>query len=116
MRGMGFRFGVTTRVVDVSDIDGFIFEFNGMKKMMMKNLKGVGIDAIGGDGDELMETMVSKKALGKQAVVEGVSHSKTRNECIMLYKYLVYTRSVPTSESGKFHSWILRLNPACPCC
>ena len=64
--------------VEVSDIDGFIFEFNGMKKMMLKNLKGVDIDAMGGHGDQPMETMASRKALDKQKRKSKVSRGGGR--------------------------------------
>lgn len=32
--------------MDIKDVDGFIYEFNGMRKMMIKNLKGIDIDAM----------------------------------------------------------------------
>lgn len=52
--------------VQVDEIDGFVMEFNGMKKMMMKNLKGMDIDSMGENPDTPMQTMASKKKQQKK--------------------------------------------------
>ena len=48
------------------DIEGFIFEFLGMKKMMLKNMKGMDLDQMEQDPNAPMQTMASKKAEEKK--------------------------------------------------
>ncbi len=47
--------------VSIEEMDGFVYEFNGMKKMMMKNLKGMDIEAMSDDPDSPVQTMAEKK-------------------------------------------------------
>ena len=50
---------------DLKDIDGFIFEFVGMRSMMRKNLKGMDMDAMEANPDQPMMTVAQKKATAK---------------------------------------------------
>ena len=52
--------------VSIEEIDSFVFEFNGMKKMMKSNLKGMDIEAMGDDGGQPVQTMAAKKQMDKQ--------------------------------------------------
>jgi len=48
----------------IKEIDGFIMEFNNMKKMMMKNLKGMDMDA--SEPDQPMQTQQAMAAQAKK--------------------------------------------------
>merc|ERR1711871_1041174 len=48
------------------EIDGFIFEFLGMKKMMLKNMKGMDLDQMEQDPNAPVQTMASRKAEEKK--------------------------------------------------
>ena len=48
------------------EIDSFIFEFLGMKKMMLKNMKGMDLDQMEQDPNAPVQTMASRKAEEKK--------------------------------------------------
>ena len=52
--------------VTIKEIDGFIFEFLGMKKMMNKNMKGMDLDAMEANPDAPMQTLQVKKELERK--------------------------------------------------
>ena len=52
---------------DIKDIDGFIFEFVGMRSMMRKNMKGMDLEAMEANPDQPMQTMQQKKQAAKAA-------------------------------------------------
>ena len=52
---------------DIRDIDGFIFEFVGMRSMMRKNMKGMDLEAMEENPDQPMQTLQQKKQAAKAA-------------------------------------------------
>ena len=60
-RELAVRSGYTDK-----EIEGFIFEFLGMRKMMLKNMKGMDLDELERNPDAPLQTMASKKAEEKK--------------------------------------------------
>ena len=50
----------------LKEVESFMSEFIGMRKMMVQQLKGMDIDAMGNNPDAPLETMASKKAKEKE--------------------------------------------------
>lgn len=52
--------------LDVKEVDAFVAEFVSMKKMMMRNLKGMDMDVMEQDPNAPMQTMAAKAAQAKK--------------------------------------------------